>query len=123
MRYVLAFTFRLWAKQPGYVALVALAMSGATLTESFVPVVAGKLIDALIQDGRENILALIAAMGTLGLGMAVLRHVAWMSIIKFSMRIMSDVTNETFHRVQRFSTDWHANTFAGLTVRKITRGM
>jgi ATP-binding cassette subfamily B protein len=26
-------------------------------------------------------------------------------------------------RVQRFSTDWHANTFAGSTVRKITRGM
>ena len=26
-------------------------------------------------------------------------------------------------RVQRFSTDWHANSFAGSTVRKITRGM
>jgi ATP-binding cassette subfamily B protein len=28
-----------------------------------------------------------------------------------------------FHRVQRFSTDWHANTFAGSTVRKITRAI
>src|SRR5690606_1007808 len=26
-------------------------------------------------------------------------------------------------RVQRFSTDWHANAFAGSTVRKVTRGM
>src|SRR5690606_8290981 len=26
-------------------------------------------------------------------------------------------------KVQRFSADWHANTFAGGTVRKITRGM
>jgi ATP-binding cassette subfamily B protein len=26
-------------------------------------------------------------------------------------------------RLQRFSTDWHANSFAGSTVRKITRGM
>ena len=25
--------------------------------------------------------------------------------------------------MQRFSTDWHANSFAGSTVRKITRGM
>ncbi len=25
--------------------------------------------------------------------------------------------------MQRFSTDWHANTFAGSTVRKVTRGM
>ena len=30
---------------------------------------------------------------------------------------------DAFHRVQRFSTDWHANSFAGSTVRKVTRGM
>jgi ATP-binding cassette subfamily B protein len=123
MRDVLAFTFRHWAKQPGYVVLIAAAMSGATLTEIFVPVVAGKLIDALVHNGREGILGLFVAMGALGLGMVVLRHVAWMSVINFTLRIMSDVANETFHRVQRFSTDWHANTFAGSTVRKITRGM
>jgi ATP-binding cassette subfamily B protein len=33
------------------------------------------------------------------------------------------IVNAGFHRVQRFSTDWHANSFAGSTVRKITRGM
>ncbi|MFP3741365.1 ABC transporter ATP-binding protein, partial [Burkholderia sp. SIMBA_019] len=31
--------------------------------------------------------------------------------------------SNAFYRVQRFSTDWHANSFAGSTVRKITRGM
>ena len=36
---------------------------------------------------------------------------------------MSDVSRDAFMRVQRFSTDWHANSFAGSTVRKITRGM
>jgi ATP-binding cassette subfamily B protein len=30
---------------------------------------------------------------------------------------------DSFWRVQRFATDWHANTFAGSTVRKVTRGM
>jgi len=123
MRDVLAFTFRHWAKQPGHVVLIAAAMSGATLTEIFVPVVAGRLIDALVQNARDGILALFIAMGALGLGMVLLRHVAWMSVIGFTLRIMSNVANETFHRVQRFSTDWHANTFAGSTVRKITRGM
>ena len=123
MRDVLAFTFRHWAKQPGYAMLIAAAMSGATLTEIFVPVVAGKLIDALVQNGRESILPLFFAIAGLGLGMVVLRHTAWMSVIGFTLRIMSDVACETFHRVQRFSTDWHANTFAGSTVRKITRGM
>jgi ATP-binding cassette subfamily B protein len=36
---------------------------------------------------------------------------------------MSDVASEAFWRVQRFSADWHANTFAGSTVRRVTRGM
>src|SRR3954467_13353091 len=37
--------------------------------------------------------------------------------------MMSDIAAAAFHRVQRFSTDWHANSFAGSTVRKVTRGM
>src|SRR6478736_2796492 len=36
---------------------------------------------------------------------------------------MADISRDAFARVQRFSTDWHANTFAGSTVRKVTRGM
>ena len=35
---------------------------------------------------------------------------------------MRELLAETFERVQRFSSDWHANTFAGATVRKVTRG-
>lgn len=123
MRVVLAFTFRHWRNQPGAVALMALAMSGATLTEVFVPVVAGNMIDALIDDSRDAIPGLFAVMAGLGLAMVFLRHVSWMTMISFTLRIMADVANETFHRVQRFSTDWHGNTFAGSTVRKITRGM
>jgi ATP-binding cassette subfamily B protein len=33
------------------------------------------------------------------------------------------VAQAGFHRVQRLSTDWHANSFAGSTVRKVSRGM
>jgi ATP-binding cassette, subfamily B, bacterial len=36
---------------------------------------------------------------------------------------MSRFAGESFWRVQRFSTDWHANNFAGAIVRRITRGM
>ncbi len=36
---------------------------------------------------------------------------------------MRKVSQNAFHRVQRFSTDWHNNSFAGSIVRKITRGM
>ena len=53
----------------------------------------------------------------------VLRHLAFLGIIRLTLHMMADIAADAFHRVQRFSTDWHANTFAGSTVRKITRGM
>ncbi len=40
-----------------------------------------------------------------------------------TLTMMSRICAEAFRRVQRFSSDWHANTFAGSTVRKITRGI
>jgi len=45
------------------------------------------------------------------------------NIIRLTLKMMSEIAANAFHRVQRFSTDWHANSFAGSTVRKITRGM
>ena len=36
---------------------------------------------------------------------------------------MQEMTNEGFARVQAFSADWHGDTFAGATVRRISRAM
>ena len=55
--------------------------------------------------------------------MVVLRHLGWSGIIPLTLRMMGDISQDAFHRVQRFSTDWHANSFSGAVVRKITRGM
>ena len=62
-------------------------------------------------------------MVALGAGMVVLRHLGWSGIIPLTLRMMGDISQDAFQRVQRFSTDWHANSFAGAVVRKITRGM
>ncbi len=59
----------------------------------------------------------------LGLVSMILRLIGLQAIVPFTLRIMSDVSRDAFMRVQRFSTDWHANSFAGSTVRKVTRGM
>ena len=53
----------------------------------------------------------------------VLRLTGLQAIVPFTLKTMSDVSRDAFARVQRFSTDWHANSFAGSTVRKVTRGM
>ncbi|MFH0776269.1 MAG: ABC transporter ATP-binding protein, partial [Patescibacteria group bacterium] len=37
--------------------------------------------------------------------------------------MLQKIQTDAFYRVQRFSTDWHVNSFAGATVRKITRGV
>ncbi len=100
-------------------------MGLATVTEIFVPVYAGRLIDALAlgADGRSAALAAFATMVALGLAMVVLRHIAWWAVIPLTLTNMREAAAEAFHRVQRLSSDWHANSFSGSVVRKITRGM
>ena len=125
LRKALSFTLRRWASRKALVCGVAGAMSLATLTEIFVPLFAGRLVDAL---GRgpaafEAAVTALLAMAALGLAMVGLRHLAWWGVVPLTLGIMSDVAMAAFHRVQRFSTDWHANSFAGSVVRKITRGM
>ncbi len=121
----LGFGLRQWRRHPRDVALTVLGILAATLAEVAAPVFAGRLVDALA-DGAGDADAAIAALATIvGLGVAslLLRDRAARAIIRLTARIMQCVTGETFWRVQRFSTDWHANAFAGATVRSITRGV
>jgi len=125
---VIPFVFRHWLKQPWLTATVAFGMLGATLADLFMPIYSGHLVDALTL-GADNAAARHAAMmafaAIVGLGLTsiVLRMTGLRAIVPFTLRIMSDVAQDAFVRVQRFSTDWHANSFAGSTVRKVTRGM
>lgn len=125
LKKVLSFTFAHWARRRWLTGGVAVAMSLATLTEVALPLYAGRLVDAVAQ-GRAAMpeaLQAFAVMAALGLAMLGLRHLAWWTIVPLTLRMMRDVARDAFHRVQRLSTDWHANSFAGSTVRKITRGM
>ncbi len=123
LRKVLAFTFRLWARAPLLAAACAAAMLLATLTEVFVPLYAGRMIDAVGSGEAEPAWRAFVAIAALGGAMVVLRHLGWWAITPLTLNMMRDVTQETFARVQRLSTDWHANAFSGSTVRRITRGM
>jgi ATP-binding cassette subfamily B protein len=124
-RTVFRFALAHWARRKGQAALLCGAMSLATLTEIFVPVFAGRLIDALSL-GPAGLTAALGSFGAivaLGLTMVTFRHLGWWTVVPFTLGIMRDVAAEAFYRVQRLSTDWHANSFAGSLVRKITRGM
>ncbi|MEO8758841.1 MAG: ABC transporter ATP-binding protein [Devosia sp.] len=127
-RKVLSFLFGHWAHQPGRAILMFLLFMAATIADVFTPLYAGQLVNA-VSNGAPTAAALnaallaFAALIGLGLGAVVIRQFAFMVLIQFTLKIMADIAQSAFHRVQRFSTDWHANTFAGSTVRKVTRGM
>lgn len=128
IRVVLPFVFRHWLNQPGRGLIVAGGLLGATVADLFMPVFSGHLVDALTRgssdpDARHAALVAFGAIVALGAASVVLRLIGLQAIVPFTLKIMSDVAQGAFTRVQRFSTDWHANSFAGSTVRKITRGM
>jgi len=128
IRVVLPFVFRHWLNQPGRGLIVAGGLLGATVADLFMPVFSGHLVDALTRgpsdpDARHAALVAFGAIVALGAASVVLRLIGLQAIVPFTLKIMSDVAEGAFTRVQRFSTDWHANSFAGSTVRKITRGM
>jgi ATP-binding cassette subfamily B protein len=128
IRVVLPFVFRHWLNQPVGATVVAGGLLGATVADLFMPVFSGHLVDAMTSGAsdpaaRHAALSAFGAIVALGLLSLTLRQIGLHAIVPFSLRIMSDVARDAFMRVQRFSTDWHANSFAGSTVRKITRGM
>jgi ATP-binding cassette subfamily B protein len=127
---VLAFVLRQWRDHPTLTCGVAAPMVAATQTHVFLPIYAGNLVSAIsaATNGHDSRalhgagLAL-AVMVALGLGQQILRYGAFIGIVRLTTAVMSEVARAAFHRVQRFSSDWHANTFAGSVVRKVTRGM
>ena len=128
-RDVLGFTFRYWREQPWRTALiVALALSSA-MADVLTPLYAGRLIDAVASGAASDDIVWSAALTSfwlliaLGVGSTLLRQAVFQNIIVFTLKMMNEIVSNAFYRVQRFSTDWHANSFAGSTARKVTRGM
>ena len=129
MRDVLAFLFRHWRREGPLVATVIVSMAVATGVDLVLPVFSGRLVDAIASHPsaravglRLGVRAIVAMTGLIVLLLAA-RYAALIGIIRLTLRLMSRFASDAFWRVQRFSTDWHANNFAGSIVRRITRGM
>ncbi|SMG14810.1 ABC transporter ATP-binding protein [Paraburkholderia susongensis] len=126
---VLGFTFRHWTQQPWRIVVIAALALFTALADILTPVFAGRLVDAIAAGPASaapvwhKALEAFGALAALGLTATLLRQGVYFNIIRFTLKMMSEIAASAFHRVQRFSTDWHANSFAGSTVRKITRGM
>jgi ATP-binding cassette subfamily B protein len=124
---VLAYAAAMWWRQPFTFAGATLAMLGATAADLAMPVFAGRLVDAVaLADraaGRDAAIAALAAIAGLGVVLLGFRYLGFLTIIRLTTRMMRSAAQEAFGIVQRFATDWHANSFAGSVVRRISRGM
>ena len=124
-RQVLVFIARFWLRRPWMLTGVAVFTLGSIALDLALPWASGKLVDAVSAGFR----AIDAAWGAWALfvgvyaGGAFVRNVGnkfWIPLAAWNMREMTD---EGFARVQSFSADWHADAFAGATVRRLSRAM
>ncbi|MDK1492653.1 ABC transporter ATP-binding protein [Sinorhizobium sp. 7-81] len=128
-RSVFRFCWAHWKKQPARLSAILGAVLLSTLADVLTPLYSGRLVDAVVSGAPTDEIAWNAAVAAflmlmaLSLGAIVLRHVTFMGIVSLTLKMMSDIASAAFHHIQRFSSDWHANSFAGSTVRKVTRGM
>jgi ATP-binding cassette subfamily B protein len=122
---VLGFIGGLWARRPLAFAAIVVLMLGATVCDLSIPWAAGALIDAVARDPRAAIRAWSAWAALSGLYVLyyAARLCAFRRLNDFAARNMESLVNEAFVRVQSFSSEWHGRTFAGATVRRVSRAM
>ena len=122
---VLAFILGYWRRRPALIAGTVLFTVVAVGVELLVPRAAQALVDAAIAGPAHPVNAWRAwgFFVAVSLATAALRNVAgrfWNPLAAWTMKEMTD---EGFRRVQAFSSDWHGDTFAGATVRRLSRAM
>ncbi|RZU42079.1 ATP-binding cassette subfamily B protein [Edaphobacter modestus] len=111
------------------VAFTAASMAAATVADLLMPLYSGRLIDAIAAPAAvrsasiHTALHTVVLMACMGVLLVAGRHAGFLGIVRLTLRLMSRFADDAFWRVQRFSTDWHANNFAGSIVRRVTRGM
>jgi ATP-binding cassette subfamily B protein len=122
---VFGFITRQWLRRPGRLGAIVGLMLIGTVFDLCIPWAAGGLIDAVSRPAHLVPVAwrAWAALSGLYVGFYLVRNSAFRLMNGFAAGNMEVLLNSGFRRVQSFSSDWFANTFAGSIVRKITRGM
>ena len=126
---ILRLCARYWFSNPAALGMVIALNVAMSVADILMPIASGVLVDRLVtavagQDASGFDGARMALYAFTGAGLAyytlrLIKNHVWNT---YAARNMGALLSGAFERVQRFSADWHANTFAGATVRKVTRG-
>ena len=122
---VLAFVAGFWMRRRGLLAATFAFSLVAVGFDLALPWASGRLVDTLAASPRAVGAAWKAWALFVGVYFcfALARNTVFRFWNPLAAGNMEELTNEGFARVQAFSSDWHADTFAGATVRRISRGM
>ena len=116
------FVWSHWRRTPGSVAWIAGGIFGAVLCDISLPGVARNMASAVQEGHADKAMTALGTFLALGAGFTALWQLGYRRHEHMVARHMHNVAAEAFAKVQQASSDWHANSFAGSTVRKITRG-
>ena len=122
---VLAFIALQWMRRPRLLAVTMVFLFMAVGLDLMLPNAAGRLVDAVARDRAHPAHAwqAWALFVSVFLGYAISRNIQLRLWNPFAAHNMEEMIGEAFARVQSFSADWHADAFAGATVRKVSRAM
>ena len=117
---VFSFAFSLWLRRLKPLAGLLLTVLVWTGADIAIPVVTGRLVATVAAEAPAwDAFALLLAIGAVSIAAKIF---SYFSIIALTIPSMRTAEAEAFAHVQRLPADWHANAFAGSTVRQITRG-
>ncbi len=124
------FAFHYWSGDGMWRGVVAFALLGISVgVDIFYPIFSGRLVDRISKldpQADGSVRAVLMAFSAL-MAIQVTHSWCWAAAFwywnKFAVRVLYRILTDAMYKAQRFSTDWHVNSFAGATVRKITRGM
>lgn len=124
-RQVLGFIAGFWVRRPWLFWPAVGLMLTAIAFDLMLPWAAGRLVDVVSSQPPQPPAAWAAWATFVGvyLAFSLIRNVAFRFWNPMAAASMKEMTDEGFRRVQSFSADWHADTFAGSTVRKLSRAM
>ncbi|MDP3855047.1 ABC transporter ATP-binding protein [Phenylobacterium sp.] len=122
---VLGFIARFWLRRPVLLTACVVLTLASVGFDLALPWAAGELVDAVAAGPGAADLAWNAWAIFVGvyLAFAIIRNISFRFWNPLAAANMKEMTDEGFKRVQSFSADWHADTFAGSTVRRLSRAM
>ncbi|MEZ6024395.1 MAG: ABC transporter ATP-binding protein [Hyphomonadaceae bacterium] len=127
LRQIAGYMWRLWRRQPGKLALFGAFFGFAVACDLAFPFASARLVEALTagptEEGARQAAWGYGAVALIALLFYVCRNIGVRFWIPFAANNMEAIVREGFQDVQRFSADWHADNFAGATVRRVSRAM